>query len=246
VVAAAKGHRSAEIELAVAEEERREAFVRTVLFGTVSSSDLRVGAESYGLDPDCEYVAVRARLGDGIQPRKLEQALGFHGSGKRRPGLCAVVDGALAGILIEPPAANVSGVVGVGPRRPLRHAAESYRLATRALMTVQACGLRGAHDIASLGLRAAVAMDSDVGEVLRERYLAPLAGADSARELIGTLRAYLACDMHVERTATRLFVHQNTVRYRLARFEELTGSSLRSTKVIVELWWALALSEMGL
>lgn len=244
VVAAAKGHRSAEIEIAVAEEERRENFVRGVLFGTLASSDLRVGAEAYGLDPDCEYVAVRARLGDGVHQRKLEQELGFHAPGRRRAGLSAVVDGALAGILMEQPA-TVSAV-GVGPLRPLRHLAESYRLATRALMTIQACGLRGAHDFSSLGLRAAVAMDSDVGDVLRERYLDPIAGADSARELLSTLRAYLACDMHVERTATRLFVHQNTVRYRLARFEELTDTSLRCTQTVVELWWALALADMGL
>jgi len=246
LVAAAKGHRTAEIELAVAEEERREGFVRKLLFGTVPLSELRVGAEAYGLDPDCDYIAVRARLGDGVQQRKLEQALGFHDSGRRRRGLCAVVDGALAGILIGSPPATVSGVVGVGPRRPLRSVADSYRLATRALMTMQACGLRGAHDFASLGLRPAIAMDSDTGEILRTRYLDPLVAADSGRELIATMRAYLACDMHVERTASRLFVHQNTVRYRLARFEELTGASLRSTDAVVELWWALALSEMDL
>jgi hypothetical protein len=245
VVAAAKGHQSAEIELAVTEEERRETFIRSLLFGNNPISDFRVGAEAYGLDPTCEYVAVRARLGDG-QKRKLEQALGFHRSGQNGAGLCAVVDGALAGVLIDPPPANFSGLVGVGPPRPLRYVAESYRLATRALMTMQACGLQGAHDFSSLGLRTAVAMDADVGEVLRKRYLDPLSEADSARELIGTVRAFLACDMHVERTATRLFVHQNTVRYRLARFEELTGASLRSTHVVVELWWALALSEMSM
>ena len=246
VVAAAKGHRSAEIALAIAEEERRAAFVRGVLFGTFPSADLRVSAEAYGLDPTREYVAVRARLGDGVQQRKLEQALGFHEVGHHRRGLFAVVDGAIAGILVEPPDSGVDGLIGVGPMRPLKYLAESYRLATRALMTIQACGMRGAHDMASLGLKAAVAMDTDVGEILRARYLDPLAEGDSARELVATLRAYLACDLHVERTATRLFVHQNTVRYRLARFEELTGANLRETQVVFEVWWALALSEMSL
>jgi DNA-binding PucR family transcriptional regulator len=68
----------------------------------------------------------------------------------------------------------------------------------------------------------------------------------SARELITTLRAYLACGMHVEHTATRLFVHQNTVRYRLARFEQLTGTSLRETQVLFEVWWAVELAAMRL
>ncbi|MCS4257872.1 hypothetical protein M2405_006199 [Rhodococcus erythropolis] len=245
VVTAARGHRSAEITRAIAEEERRAAFVRDVLFGTVPSSDLSVTAEAHGIDPTGDFVAVRARLGDGVQNRKLEIAMGFHDSSQRRQGLCAVVDGAIVGFVSEPPPADCDGLVGLGSPRPLRYVAESYRQATRALMTLQACGLRGAHDLTSLGLRAAVAMDTDVSDMIRARYLDPLSG-DSGRELIGTLRAFLACDMHVERTATRLFVHQNTVRYRIARFEELTGANLRETQVVVEVWWAVALSEMSL
>jgi DNA-binding PucR family transcriptional regulator len=50
--------------------------------------------------------------------------------------------------------------------------------------------------------------------------------------------------MHVERSAERLFVHQNTVRYRIARFEELTGVSLRDPGVAFEVWWALERAAM--
>jgi DNA-binding PucR family transcriptional regulator len=176
----------------------------------------------------------------------LERALGFRDPLQRPRGMCAVVDGDIAGLLSEPPPAGVDGVVGYGPPRPLERLAESYRLAARALMTMQACNLRGAHDIASLGLRAAVAMDADVGASLRRRYLEPLEASGSARELMTTLRAYLACGMHVERAAARLFVHQNTVRYRIAKFEELIGASLRETEVLFEVWWALELSAMKL
>ncbi|WP_198528225.1 helix-turn-helix domain-containing protein, partial [Mycobacteroides abscessus] len=56
----------------------------------------------------------------------------------------------------------------------------------------------------------------------------------------------LTITLHVERTATKLFVHQNTVRYRIARFEELTGTSLGDTEVLLEVWWALELSAMHL
>lgn len=157
----------------------------------------------------------------------------------------ALLDGDLAGFLIEPPR-DVEGVVGFGPPRPLTRLSESYRMAARALVTAEACGLRGAYDIAALGLRTAVAIDADVGELLRKRYLEPLSVGGSSRELIATVRTYLACGMHVERTATRLFVHQNTVRYRLARFEELTGASLRDTEVVTEVWWVLELAAMRL
>jgi PucR-like helix-turn-helix protein/diguanylate cyclase with GGDEF domain len=248
MVATAKAHRRAEVAQAIAEEERRTAFVRGVLLGTLPVAEVAVHAEVYGLDPAGEYVAVRARLGEdvqGVHQRTLERALGF-GDARQRRGLCAVVDGDIAGFLSEPPPSTIDGVAGFGPPRSLKHLAESYRLAARALMTVQACNLRGAYDIESLGVRAAVAMDVDIGELLRRRYLEPLAAGGSATELMATLRAYLACDMHVERTAKRLFVHQNTVRYRLTRFEELTGASLHETEVIVGLWWALELSGMRL
>jgi hypothetical protein len=250
MAATANAHRRAERAMVLAESERRTAFVRGTLLGTVPGAALRIHTEVYGLDPAAEYVAVRARRGDDLHQHNLEQALGFptvaSGPAQVRLGLCAVVDGDLAGFLIEPPSRQVDGIVGVGPARPLDRLAESYRLAARALVTAETCKLRGAYDMASLGLRAAVALDTEVGGLLRDRYLEPLEAAGSACELIATLRAYLECGMHVERTATKLFVHQNTVRYRLARFEELTGASLRETEVLFELWWALELSAMRL
>lgn len=243
--AAAKAHRRAELAQAIADDGRRTTFVRGVLLGTVSAADLCLHTEVYGLDPAAEYVAVRGRLG-GVPPQQLERALGFTAGHLNGHGLCAVIDGDVAGFLRQPPPRTIDAVVGFGPPRSLKCLAESYRLAARALTTIQACNLRGAHDLGSLGLRATVAMDTDVGELLRRRYLEPLAPGGSAGELTATLRAYLACGMHVERTAKRLFVHQNTVRYRLSRFEELTGTSLHDTEVLLELWWALELSAMKL
>ncbi|KDO92590.1 helix-turn-helix domain-containing protein [Mycobacterium timonense] len=241
----AKAHRRTERALALEAEESDAEFVRGALMGSLPVAELRMHAELRGLDPGAEYVAVRARLGGDGPHLRLEQSLGFQDPAHSRRGLCALLDGDLAGFLIEPPR-DVEGVVGFGPPRPLTRLSESYRMAARALVTAEACGLRGAYDIAALGLRTAVAIDADVGELLRKRYLEPLSVGGSSRELIATVRTYLACGMHVERTATRLFVHQNTVRYRLARFEELTGASLRDTEVVTEVWWVLELAAMRL
>jgi DNA-binding PucR family transcriptional regulator len=43
----------------------------------------------------------------------------------------------------------------------------------------------------------------------------------------------------VDRTAEAMFVHANTVRYRLRRFEELTATDLRDGWVIANVVWAL-------
>jgi PucR C-terminal helix-turn-helix domain len=246
MVTTTRAHRRAERALTCAPDERHANFVRGTLLGTVPSVELRIQAEMYGLDPAGEYVAVRARRGQPVTQFHWERALGLDDSAHERCGLCAAIDGDVAGFLTEAPPLQLEGVVGFGPARPLERLAESYRSATRALVTAEACGLRGAYDIASLGLRPALALDTEVGELLRRRYLQPLASTSSAGDLVATLKAYLACGMHVERTATQLFVHQNTVRYRIARFEELTGSSLADTEVLLEVWWALELSAMNL
>jgi hypothetical protein len=246
IMTTTRAHRRAERAAARGSDECRVNFVRGALLGTISRAELRVQAEIYGLDPAAEYVAVRARLGENLAQRQLERTLGLHDPAHGRCGLCALVNGDAAGFSSQAPPKDVDGIVGFGPPRPLDHLAESYRSAARALVTAEACGLQGAYDIAALGIRSAVALDVEVGELLRQRYLDPLAVASSPGELIATLRAYLACGMHVERTATRLFVHPNTVRYRIARFEELSGTSLGETEVLLEVWWALELSSMHL
>jgi hypothetical protein len=240
MLAIASAHRTAELELARAEQERRADMVRGLLFGTLAHADIRGQLDRLGVDPAREYVAVRARPAD----RALERALGFHETLQHRRGLSAIVDGDMAGFLREPPAGELPGVVGVGPPRALERLAESFRLATRALTTADAFGLTGVFDVAQLGLRPAVVADADVGDALRRRYLEPLGPVRSAAELVASLRAYFDSGLHVERAAERLFVHPNTLRYRLARFEELTGASLRDPVVAFEVWWALEREAM--
>jgi purine catabolism regulator len=57
--------------------------------------------------------------------------------------------------------------------------------------------------------------------------------------LMLTLRTYLELNGSVARTADRLFIHRNTVRYRLSQIEQLTGRSLDQTNDRVHLWLAL-------
>jgi purine catabolism regulator len=78
--------------------------------------------------------------------------------------------------------------------------------------------------------------------------LAPLLDFDEqggGGDLVATLRAYLEEDASVARVAARLFVHRNTVRYRLDQIERLTGRSLVSTQDRVQFWLALQAVTLG-
>jgi len=245
MVATAAGHRRTELDLARDDQDRRGAFVRGLLRGELSPAQLEAAAAGYSLDLEREYVALRAHASRHDQGHALQGALGFGLVNAVAGSMGTSLDGDLAGFALVAPATGgqitgaPDGAVGVGPPRPLLALAESFTLATRALLTVRGFGLTGVHDVASLGLLPAVAADAEVGDALCARYIDPLAGEGSGRELVATLRAWFQSGMHVERAAGRLFVHQNTLRYRLGRFEEITGASLRDPVVAFEVWWAL-------
>lgn len=67
----------------------------------------------------------------------------------------------------------------------------------------------------------ALAGDGHARRELAQGIFAPLAAYGG--DLVGTLEAFWACGTSIEATARRLFIHANTVRYRLGRIEELTG-----------------------
>ena len=58
-----------------------------------------------------------------------------------------------------------------------------------------------------------------------------------------TLLAYVAADLSVRGAAERLVVHPNTVRYRLRRISELTGSDTRRFQDLVDLVTVIQVSR---
>lgn len=62
---------------------------------------------------------------------------------------------------------------------------------------------------------------------------------DGQPELLQTLVVYLASDMEVSTAAESLYVHPNTVRYRLGRVEAALGESIRSPQIVTDLMLCL-------
>ncbi|MGW6455183.1 PucR family transcriptional regulator [Streptomyces sp. NPDC055078] len=78
-------------------------------------------------------------------------------------------------------------------------------------------------------------------ELTATRVLGPLIEYDREQgtQLIKTLQVYLECDRSPSRAGELLFIHTQTVNYRMTRIQELTGRSMRSTGDVSELWFAL-------
>jgi hypothetical protein len=64
--------------------------------------------------------------------------------------------------------------------------------------------------------------------------------------LLETLRAYINCDMALQRTAEELVVHPNTVAYRLRQIASLTGREMRRVVDLADLMVALTALDVVL
>ena len=74
-----------------------------------------------------------------------------------------------------------------------------------------------------------------------ERLLGPLRDYDTRHnaELMPTLRSFLACDGSWAACASLMYLHVNTVRYRIGRIEALTGRDLSALADRVDFFLAL-------
>ncbi|UPK76571.1 PucR family transcriptional regulator ligand-binding domain-containing protein [Nocardioidaceae bacterium SCSIO 66511] len=99
----------------------------------------------------------------------------------------------------------------------------------------------GIHQGAPLSLERLLTANPELPmRELGEATLGPLLEQDPPdHPLMTTLTTFLDTGGSVNETAERLFVHRNTVRYRLDQIESLTGRSLSQTRDRVHLWLAL-------
>jgi DNA-binding PucR family transcriptional regulator len=80
-----------------------------------------------------------------------------------------------------------------------------------------------------------------------DRLLGPLHEYDDRHkaELVTTLRLFLACDGSWSACASLMYVHVNTVRYRISRVEALTGRDLSALADRVDFFLALRGAQPG-
>lgn len=128
----------------------------------------------------------------------------------------------------------------VGPPRPWTDARASYQRALRALDL----GLVGEHasiDTDDHLVQLVLTSDSAALDDLRGRVFAPMAELrpSTVEKLTETLRAWLLHQGRRDDIAAALFVHPQTVRYRVGRLRELYGDRLEDPQFALEATLAL-------
>ena len=206
--------------------------------GVAKPDDLRRAAEACDLDPTAFHHVVRAANTSSAVIEALRPD-------KRAAGIATVLDDEVVAVLATLPDRPLSFIAGAGPALPLSAGRQSFELAGRVLRTATRAGFSGVCTLDDVGLRAAVIADPAIGELLAARYLAPLSTlGDFGDQLLDSVRTYFASGQRIDEAAKALFVHPNTLRYRLARFEDTTRCDLHSAENIAEIWWVLTRSTM--
>jgi DNA-binding PucR family transcriptional regulator len=210
----------------------------TVVVGTIGDEDdeERKGHAPAGVEPLIEDLRAQARRA------RLDLLAGVHGN-----RLILVVGGSDDPIAA---AERFAGRFGPGPViagplvRDLRTASVSARAALAALRAAPAWPdaprPAGADDLLP---ERALDGDPDAQAALISDVYEPLLGGGHA--LLDTLTTYLEQGSSLEATARLLFVHPNTVRYRLRRVAEVTDYTPSAGRDGFTLWVAVALGRLA-
>ncbi|MFE3742979.1 PucR family transcriptional regulator [Streptomyces sp. NPDC059134] len=197
----------------------------------------------------------------GLRPDRAGHCLVTEATGPARTRLLAprsaspcgdftLVEGRLVGLCPRPPRAEeipAGALVVVSPAVPLDALRPVHRLCARALDLGARRGWRGLYELTDFAAEIALSDQPLLGTYLTRTLLGPLDPSDEFhRQLALTALAFLDHGRRLDRTATTLFTHPNTVRYRLGRLQQITGVSLTEPHhdapgplATLHWWWAL-------
>jgi hypothetical protein len=227
-------------------EQRRSALVQALLEGRLPEPRLGEAADMLRLPHSGPYVVIAARVAaageHGVAGIEDElRALSITSAWRLLPdveiGLASLPQaGDQLDQLVRALAAGSVGRVGVSPLfDDLTGTAGALELARIALR-----GAAGTGEVVVFGrdsLSVAAASAPDVMSRLSHTILSglePMSAEDRA-VLLDTFGAWLNHGGSADEAARRLYVHPNTVRYRLRRLEERTGRTLSDPRHLAEL-----------
>ncbi|MFJ6737696.1 helix-turn-helix domain-containing protein [Streptomyces sp. NPDC091279] len=232
------GYRAAEQQAPRQLGELRAELIRRLFLDGDAPSDRELARA--GIRPNDDgllhcFAASPAHPGTAFTPRPFTTVLAGH----------------LAGVCARPPepvGLDADVLVVVSPAVPLGELRALYRLCAHTVDLGRGRGLRGRYELTDSAAELALAHQPLLGAQLSRRLLGPLDQGDAFhRQLALTALTFLDQGRRLDRTASALFTHPHTVRYRLGRLQDITGGSLtdlpcdgRSRLLsTLQWWWAL-------
>lgn len=248
-------------------EAARRDFLDGAISGALTDDEVRARAEALGLDPDAPFAVTIVALAEPtddeatvrIAQHRIRQLINELPTGERS---LTIVRGAELVVLL--PAASDEGPesvaaqlrpllqpgdaklpafrAGIGRARDsLTELAGSYREAAIALSAARAGGGHAVVVYGEVLLEELLLRERGVSRRLAQTILEPL---EPYPDLRATLTEYLTYGPSLPAVARRLFLHPNTVAYRLARVRELTGRDPKSPAGVAELYLALRAAQL--
>lgn len=230
------------IAAAAADSARKLQWIVDAVIRGHSPVELRRGIAAYGVPTERPVRAFRLSS-TGSEDRDLSDA-------------ARVVLASCPGALVAPYGSAAVGILpdgdlgrsvpegwllAVGTAVAPENLPQSYVTATRVHDAARATGLGGVVDLERLSWRSAVVTSPETTQVLEDRLLAPVQAQGAFGDLLlESLAAYLDHDLNIARAAAAIPVHVNTLRYRLRRYEELTGADIQNLDTVIEIAWVLA------
>ncbi len=234
----------------LAESERRGVekrdFLTRLFQGSLSAAEQQVRSSGLGLPGDQEYQVV---LGRGFAPCDWVSGIEGAFSSLHAPALADDVEGGLVGVVpvLESVDAATSraggwqelrgGVFALGRPVHMGNLAASLEEARTVLASLEP-GIAGCFDVRSRGWRLAVACIPWLGDLLGQSLVEPLHDSHGVGEsLLVYVWAFLEHGRSYRDAAQALYVHENTLRNKVAKFEQITGRSLSDIDTCIELMW---------
>ncbi|MGW0568326.1 PucR family transcriptional regulator [Streptomyces tauricus] len=238
------GYRAAERATPHESAEVRTNVLRRLLVGGVVPSPLEMAGA--GMRPGGgPHHCVVADAGGPAAERLLTDRLSGLGA------VSGLIEGRPAGLCRRMPGigeVGASALVVVSPAAPLEEIRPLYRLCVRAVDIGVRQGRQGLYELTDFAAEIALADQPLLGAHLSARLLGALDESDAFhRQLAVTALTFLDNGRRLDQSATALFTHPNTVRYRLGRLQQITGQPLTDLASgplaeplsTLHWWWAL-------
>ncbi len=256
-----------------AKKALRGNFLEGLLAGTIPEREVTRLAARLDHDTEQPHAVLTFRWRDGtdVSVRRIETTLNWLLSTHTKPTLvhiygeshviafCALQDGEELGQAIKLArrlhnqleadyphkklSAGLSGVVTTLTQWP-----QAYQNAMQAMEVGERLNLQGLVEFNSLGIYRLLGQLDDISAVhdFCDEVIGPLVqyDRDHRSSLVLTIEQYFNHHGNVSQTAESLFIHRNTLLYRLDRIQDLTGHDLNQSDMRLALHLALKLWQL--